>query len=135
MNNDKLYEVLQALIEKNDERMDKTMQMVTMLVETCSKNMEVYDKHLYSLEQSRNIAQENAAKSIEVNKNLTEMMTNQREDYQSHLAALREELHRLRDEYRIEVRELHDGYQALTQAYTRLAERSGGSKSEVNINQ
>lgn len=135
MNTEDLYNSLLTLVERSEARIDKTNEMVQQLTSTCARNTEMYDKHLTSLEESRNVAQENAARSIEVSKNLTELLTILRNDYQGQLESLRKELHTMKDEYRKEMREIRDDYRKLTDSYTRLAENgAGGSKAEVKIN-
>lgn len=134
MDEDELLKAVTLAYERSEERLDKTNEMIQMLAKTCSTNMEIYDKHLLSLEESRNIAEQNAKRSMEICQSLSETITNQRDDYHSHLGALRDELHRLRDEYIGEMKIMRDEYKSLTESYTRLAERFNGSKSEVKIN-
>lgn len=135
MDSKQLYENLLTLIERSEARIDKTNEMVQSLARTCERNIEIYDKHLTSLEVSRNTAQENAVKSIEMSKNLTDLLTNLRSDYQTHLNSLRSELHMLKDEYRKEMEDIRKDYKDLSASYRRLAERvaGGSSRSEVKI--
>ena len=136
MDTDDLRLKLTALVERSEERIDKTNEMIAALVDITNRNQEMYDKHLTSLEESRNAAQNNAMKSIETSRNLTVMMENLREDYRTHLDSLRDELHRLRGEYRSEMQEMRHDYQELSASYRRLAERVAGSpKAEVKITQ
>lgn len=135
MSSEDLYINLLSLIERSEERIDRTNGMIEQLASTCAKNTEMYDKHLCSLEQSRNIAQENAAASIEVSKNLSDMIALLRKDYQDQLTSLKAELHSLTNEYRKEMDEIRRDYKELSASYRRLAEHGiGGSKSEVKIN-
>lgn len=135
MDSEQLYENLLTLIERSEARIDKTNEMVQALARTCERNIEIYDKHLTSLEEARNLAQANAANSIEMSKTLTDLLTNLRNDYQVHLTALKGELHMLKDEYRKEMEEMRRDYKDLSASYRRLAERvaGGGSRSEVKI--
>ena len=136
MDTDDLLLKLTALVERSEERIDKTNEMIVSLVNITNRNQEMYDKHLTSLEKSRNAAQDNAMKSIETSRNLTVMMENLSEDYRTHLDSLRDELHRLRGEYRSEMQEMRHDYQELSASYRRLAERVAGSpKAEVKITQ
>ena len=82
MDSEQLYENLLTLIERSEARIDKTNEMVQALARTCERNIEIYDKHLTSLEEARNLAQANAANSIEMSKNLTDLLTNLRNDCQ-----------------------------------------------------
>lgn len=134
MDEDELLKAVTLAYERSEERLDKTNEMIQMLAKTCSTNMEIYDKHLLSLEESRNIAEQNAQRSMEICQSLSKTITNQRDDYRSHIGALRDELHRLRDEYIGEMKIMREGYKSLTESYTRLAEKFNGSKSEVKIN-
>ncbi len=135
MDSERLYENLLTLIERSEARIDKTNEMIQSLARTCERNIEIYDKHLTSLEESRNTAQENAEKSIEMSKSLTDLLTNLRNDYQIHLNALKGELHMLKDDYRKEMEDMRKDYKELSASYRRLAERvaGGSSRSEVKI--
>lgn len=114
------------------EMYERTEQMVNRLSETCAKNMEMYDKHLSSLERSRDAALSNAQKALELSNELTSLMKGVREDYNAQLNALKAELHVLRDEYRAEAMEMRNDYRDLVNSYKRIAETSG-SRSEVTI--
>lgn len=135
MDSEKIYQDFLSLVEKSEARIDRTNDMIQSLARTCERNIEIYDKHLTSLEEARNLAQANAANSIEMSKNLTDLLTNLRNDYQVHLTALKGELHMLKDEYRKEMEEMRRDYKDLSASYRRLAERvaGGGSRSEVKI--
>lgn len=133
---DDLYLKLASLVERSEERAEKLDKMVASLNDTCRINMEIYDRHLTSLESSRDQAQQNSYVSIETLKSLTIIMENMRDDYRTHLDALRDELHRLRDEYIEELQDIRKGYKELAASYRRLAERVAGSpKAEVKISQ
>ena len=116
------------------ETIDRASAMSAELTRTCKLNMDVYDKHLVSLEESRDRAEKEAAESIATIKELTSLMTTMRNDYKEQVASLRSELHLLRDEYKSQLAEAMEGYRKLTESYTRLAEEQRGSRSEVNIN-
>lgn len=135
MDSEKIYQDFLSLVEKSEARIDRTNDMIQSLARTCERNIEIYDKHLTSLEEARNLAQANAANSIDMSKNLTDLLTNLRNDYQVHLTALKGELHMLKDEYRKEMEEMRRDYKDLSASYRRLAERvaGGGSRSEVKI--
>ncbi len=96
MDTDELRLELAALVERSEARIDKTNEMIASLVNITNRNQEMYDKHLTSLEESRNAAQDNAMKSIETSRNLIVMMENLREDYRTHLDALRAEVESLK---------------------------------------
>ena len=135
MDSEKIYQDFLSLVEKSEARIDRTNDMIQSLARTRERSIEIYDKHLTSLEEARNLAQANAANSIEMSKNLTDLLTNLRNDYQVHLTALKGELHMLKDEYRKEMEEMRRDYKDLSASYRRLAERvaGGGSRSEVKI--
>ena len=116
------------------ETIDRASAMSAELTRTCKFNMDVYDKHLVSLEESRDRAEKEAAESIATIKELTSLMTTMRNDYKEQVASLRSELHLLRDEYKSQLAEAMEGYRKLTESYTRLAEQQRGSRSELNIN-
>ena len=116
------------------ETIDRASSMSAELTRTCTLNMDVYDKPLVSLEESRDRAEKEAAESIATIKELTSLMTTMRNDYKEQVASLRSELHLLRDEYKSQLAEAMEGYRKLTESYTRLAEQQRGSRSEVNIN-
>jgi hypothetical protein len=134
MNSEELYENLLTLVERSEARIDKTNKMIQALSRTCDKNMDMYDRHITALEASRDLAQENAARSIGISENLTSLLNGLRCDYQSQLTALKAELHTLKGEYRDEMEEMRSDYRKLTASYTRLAERgTEGAKAEITI--
>ncbi len=134
MNTEELYENLLTLVEKSEARIDKTNKMIQALSRTCEKTMDMYDRHITALEASRDLAQENAARSISTSENLTAFLGNLRTDYEKQLSALKAELHSLKGEYREELEEMRSDYRKLTASYTRIAERgTEGSKAEVKI--
>lgn len=136
MNTEEMYDALVALVEKSEARIDKTNAMVDRLSNICERNTEIYDKHLTSLEESRDRAQENAAVSIEVSKNLSDLMAVLRKDYQTQLSALKNELHMMRDTYQKDLDEMRKQYKSLEESYRKLAENAAGNVSTVvRINQ
>lgn len=137
MTSEQLYQNLLALVEKSEARIDRTNEMVQTLARTCEHNLNMYDKHLSSLEQSRNAALENATNSINVSKDLTGIVARLRDDYQSQVKALKQEIEDLKKEYREELNDLKRDAKEMSASYRRLAERvvDGSSKAEVKINQ
>lgn len=129
-----MYDGLLGLIEKSEARMEKTNDMVQTLAHTCARNTEVYDKHITSLEQSRDAAQKHASESIEESKNLTTMLEKMRGDYQAQLAALKAELHSMKDEYRGNLAEMRNDYKELSASYRRLVEGRSSMRTEVSVN-
>lgn len=137
MTSEQLYQNLLALVEKSEARIDRTNEMVQTLARTCEHNLNMYDKHLSSLEQSRNAALENATNSINVSKDLTSIVARLRDDYQSQVKSLQEQIDTMRKEYREEINDLKREAKEMTSSYRRLAERvvDGSSKAEVKIQQ
>lgn len=137
MTSEQLYQNLLALVEKSEARIDRTNEMVQTLARTCEHNLNMYDKHLSSLEQSRNAALENATNSINVSKDLTSIVARLRDDYQSQVKSLQEQIDIMRKEYREEINDLKREAKEMTSSYRRLAERvvDGSSKAEVKIQQ
>lgn len=124
------------LVEKSEVQINRTYEMVAELSQTCKQNTEVYDKHLSSLEMARDRAQQSATDSVEVGKNLTDLLSKLREDYQAQLTALKAELHSLTNDYKMQLEDMRRDYKELSASYRRLAERVVGSssKSDVKIN-
>ena len=124
------YENLLTLLERSEARIDKLNNAAAQLADTCTKNIEMYDKHLTSLEHSR----DEALTSV---KNLTKLMRDMRDDYHAQVISLRNELHTLRDEYRKDLDCSRAEHRQLVQSLTKLAEqngiKSGSSKAEVTI--
>lgn len=105
--------VLLKMLCESESRIDETNKMVQKLADTCSKNIEMFDKHLLTLEESRSLAQSNSSKNLEVCKSLTSLL----------------------DEYRSELKAMREDYRRLSEAYTRLAESSKmQSRSSVKVN-
>lgn len=126
MDNEQLQTTLLDLVEKSEARIDRTNAMIQQLTNTCQNSIEVYDKHLTSLEESRNVAQESAMASLKLSTELTAIIARLRDDYQAQIVTLKTELQDIRCENK-----------DLSSSYRRLAERfaASGSSAEVNINQ
>lgn len=134
METEELLSTLTSLVEKSEARIDRTNAMIQQLTQICQNNIEVYDKHLTSLENSRNSAQESATASLKLSADLAGIIARLRDDYQAQITSLKAELHTLRDDYRKELEEMRRDYKDLHAPYRRLAERSaGGTNAEVKI--
>lgn len=134
METEELLSTLTSLVEKSEARIDRTNAMIQQLTQICQNNIEVYDKHLTSLENSRNSAQESAMASLKLSADLAGTIARLRDDYQAQITSLKAELHTLRDNYRKELEEMRRDYKDLHASYRRLAERSaGGTNAEVKI--
>lgn len=130
-----LYQNLLTLVERSEARIDRTNEMVLSLSRTCERNIEMYDKHITSLQQSRQVAEENAAKSTEACKALADAINKLREDYEQKLEAVITEFSQSKEEFRRELNEIRLDYKETSASYRRLAERvvTGGSNAEVKI--
>lgn len=120
---DELLSTLTSLVEKSEARIDRTNAMIQQLTQVCKNNIEVYDKHLTSLENSRNSAQDSATASLKLSTDLAGIITRLRDDYQAQIASKTKE-----------IEDMQRDYKDLTASYRRLAERGlGGSMAEVKI--
>lgn len=123
METEELLSTLTSLVEKSEARIDRTNAMIQQLTQICQNNIEVYDKHLTSLENSRNSAQESAMASLKLSADLAGTIARLRDDYQAQILNLQKEAEEMRRDYK----DLHASYR-------RLAERSaGGTNAEVKI--
>lgn len=134
MLDEKLIPSVAEMLRSSEGRIDQAQKMVQQLSDACSMNMEIYDKHLTSLEACRNEAMSLLNQSSDLNKSLSASLRNQRDDYERLLDSLRKELHMLKNEYRKEMAAMRSDYRKLAQSYTRLAEsESGGPRATVQV--
>lgn len=128
-----LYQNLLTLVERSEARIDRTHEMVFSLSRTCERNIEMFDKHITTLQQSRQVAEENAARSIDLCKTMTETIDTMAKEFREQLDSIKNEFHVLRDEYRSELEDVRRDYKEISASYRRLAERVVGGASNAAV--
>lgn len=116
--------VFMDMLKESEGRIADTHEMVQKLADTCKANMEMYDKHLSSLEASRDRSQQSAAELVKTHRELTEIVKAQRDDYTAAIADLKRRLERKEKEY-----------EELMKSFIRLTDKISlvGSSSSVTM--
>lgn len=96
MKSESLNDSMLELLARSEKRIDQTNSMIKTLAETCNKNMMMYDKHLESLEKSRDKAQCSNEMAMHANAELIKVV----DDYRHALKRTRKELSESREDYR-----------------------------------
>ncbi len=84
-----------TMLKESEARIDRTNEIVEKLQGTCKDMMEIYDKHLTSLEHSRDQLIENNYKLVENNGTLLKEVENLRKE----LLGAKKDYHKLFDSF------------------------------------
>lgn len=109
------------MLADSEKRVERISELMLTLAETCATNQAMYDKHLTSLEASRNKAQENNSDLIRANMEQVKFMEQTRADYKAIIQG-----------YRDELQSAKRMYQEMMGSYARVAESSCSGKGTTN---
>lgn len=113
------------MLRDSEERINSTNSMINKLVETTASCQSMYNKHLESLEHSRDAALRSVEELIKANLELSRLLEQTKSDYKFIIQGYKDELHSAKDLYN-----------NLLERYDRLNERrsnKGGAKAMVEI--
>lgn len=143
VNNGTPYRMLLRLLERSEERIDRTNEMIGKLADACRSVENAYTAHVGSLQTSRDTSQKDNAKLIAMLDRVTRSAEKEKEEMRVRIdglendkAALREELHTATDKYW----KLQEDYRHLAEClaggrntYTIGCNNNGSAESKVNL--
>lgn len=96
---EELIPVFVKMLQESEERIKSTNEMVNKLTEVSANTIHMYDKHLASLERSRDSAQRSVEDLIKANLELTKAGEKSKEDCRFMIQGYKDELHSAKDMY------------------------------------
>lgn len=96
---EEIVPMLLKMLNESEARINSTNSMVCKFAEASSTNMALYDKHLASLERSRDSAQKSVEDLIKANLELTRASEKAKEDCRFMIQDYKDELHSAKDLY------------------------------------